>query len=375
MIPPVRLVADGRAVPDVMALILANSRTPDEREGDLRAQLAAHRLADRRLAEVAERHGADTVREAFAALLEYAERRTRAAIDAMPDGRYEAAEALEGDGVTEDDLWIRVAVTIDGERMRVDFAGTDPAGPGNCNCPLAVTRSAVYFVVRAVTDPDIPASAGAFAPVEVVAPDRLAGQRRAALRRRRRQRGDQQPHRRRGVRGPRRRHRGARPGPGDHEQRDPGRAGADLLRDARRRPGRVARRRRPLGRARGHEQHAEHPGGGARDRVPGAGGGLPAAARLRRGRPPPRRRRRRAAPARAGRAGGLGDRRAPPARAGRPRRRRRRGARTDHPQRRRAALQVARAAGGRRRAGHRDAGRRRARPASSSTPSRGHSEG
>ncbi|MDX6556327.1 MAG: N-methylhydantoinase, partial [Miltoncostaeaceae bacterium] len=88
----------------------------------------------------------------------------------MPDGRHEAAEALEGDGATDADLWIRVAVTIDGERMRVDFTGTDPAGPGNCNCPLAVTRSAVYFVVRAVTDPDIPASAGAFAPVEVVAP-------------------------------------------------------------------------------------------------------------------------------------------------------------------------------------------------------------
>jgi len=170
VIPPVRLVAGGEPVPDVMALILANSRTPEEREGDLRAQLAAHRLAERRLAEVADRHGAETVEEAFAALLDYAERRTRAAIGAMPDGRYEAEEALEGDGVTEDDLWIRVAVTVDGERMRVDFDGTDPAGPGNCNCPLAVTRSAVYFVVRAVTDPDIPASAGAYAPVEVLAP-------------------------------------------------------------------------------------------------------------------------------------------------------------------------------------------------------------
>jgi N-methylhydantoinase B len=170
VIPPVRLVADGRRAADVMALILANSRTPDEREGDLRAQLAAHRLAERRLAEVAERHGAGTVEEAFAALLDYAERRTRAAIAEMPDGRYQAAEALEGDGATDADLWIRVAVTIDGERMRVDFTGTDPAGPGNCNCPLAVTRSAVYFVVRAVTDPDIPASAGAFAPVEVIAP-------------------------------------------------------------------------------------------------------------------------------------------------------------------------------------------------------------
>ena len=95
----------------------------------------------------------------------------------MPDGRYEAQEAMEGDGVTEDDIWIRVAVTIAGERLTVDFTGTDPMGPGNCNCPIAVTRSAVYFVVRCVTDPDIPASTGAFAPVEVVAPARHARQR------------------------------------------------------------------------------------------------------------------------------------------------------------------------------------------------------
>ncbi len=170
VIPPVRLVAGGAPAPDVMALVLANTRTPGEREGDLRAQLAAHRLADARLAEVAARQGAARVREAFAALLEYAERRARAAIAAMPDGTWRAQEALEGDGVTDEDLWIRVAVTIAGDALRVDFTGTDPAGPGNCNCPLAVTRSAVYFVVRCVTDPDIPASAGAFAPVEVVAP-------------------------------------------------------------------------------------------------------------------------------------------------------------------------------------------------------------
>ncbi len=171
VIPPVRIVRDGAPVSDVVNLVLANSRAPGEREGDLRAQLAAHRLAERRLAEVAARHGTGRVREAFGALLDYAERRTRAAIAEMPDGRYEAAEALEGDGVTEDDLWIRVAVTIAGDRMVVDFEGTDAQGPGNCNCPPAVTRSAVYFVVRCVTDPDIPASAGAFAPVEVRAPE------------------------------------------------------------------------------------------------------------------------------------------------------------------------------------------------------------
>jgi N-methylhydantoinase B len=171
VIPPVRLMSAGEPVRDVLDLLLANTRTPGEREGDLRAQLAAHRLAERRLREVAERHGAGRVREAFDDLLAYAERRTRAAIAEMPDGTYRAEEALEGDGVTEEPLWIRVAVTIAGEEMTVDFTGTDPTGPGNCNCPPAVTRSAVFFVVRCVTDPDIPASAGAFAPVTVVAPE------------------------------------------------------------------------------------------------------------------------------------------------------------------------------------------------------------
>jgi N-methylhydantoinase B len=171
VIPPVRLVRGGEPVRDVLDLLLANTRTPGEREGDVRAQLAAHRLAERRLREVAGRHGAGRVREAFADLLAYAERRTRAAIAEMPDGTYRSEEALEGDGVTDDPLWIRVAVTISGDEMTVDFTGTDPTGPGNCNCPPAVTRSAVFFVVRCVTDPDIPASAGAFAPVTVVAPE------------------------------------------------------------------------------------------------------------------------------------------------------------------------------------------------------------
>lgn len=170
VLPPVRLVAGGRVVDDILAVILANSRTPAEREGDLRAQIAAHRLADVRIAEIAARHGTRTVTDALSALLAYGERRTRAEIARMPDGVYRAEEALEGDGVESGPLWIRLAVTIRGDTMTVDFTGTDPAGPGNLNCPIAVTRSAVFFVVRCVTDPDIPASAGAFAPVTVTAP-------------------------------------------------------------------------------------------------------------------------------------------------------------------------------------------------------------
>jgi N-methylhydantoinase B len=166
----VRLVRDGEPVADLIAMVLANTRTPVEREGDLRAKIAAHRLAERRLGEVAKRHTASRVREAFGALLDYAERRTRRAIAAMPDGTWRAAEALEGDGVTTDPLWIRVAVTVLGDRLIVHFTVTDAVAAGNVNCSLAVTRSAFYFVVRSVTDPDIPASAGAFAPVEVIAP-------------------------------------------------------------------------------------------------------------------------------------------------------------------------------------------------------------
>jgi N-methylhydantoinase B len=171
ILPPVRLVAAGVVRQDIIQIILANSRTPRERAGDLRAQIAAHRLAEARMTELVERWGRAQIAEGCTELLAYAERRTRAALACIPDGTYRAEELLEGDGVTDEPLALRVAVTVVGDRLTVDFAGTDPAGPGNCNCPLAVTRSAVYFVVRCVTDPDIPASSGAFAPVTVSAPD------------------------------------------------------------------------------------------------------------------------------------------------------------------------------------------------------------
>ena len=171
VIPPTRIVVGDTTNDDVVNLIVANSRTARERRGDLAAQLACHRLADRRFGEVVERHGLRTVLTAFDALVDYAERRTRAAVSAMPDGSWSAVEYLEGDGVTEAPIPLHVRVTVDGSDLHVDFTGTADAVRGNVNCPLAVTRSAVYFVVRAVTDPDIPSSAGAFAPVRITAPE------------------------------------------------------------------------------------------------------------------------------------------------------------------------------------------------------------
>ncbi len=172
VIPPMRIAGPDGLDQPLLEMILANSRTPDERRGDLAAQLAAHRLADERLAELAARRGGPAaVQAAMDDILGYAERRTRAAIAAMPDGEWTAEEALEGDGVTDADIVIRVRVVVEGDRLTVDFTGTDPAGPGNLNCPIAVTRSAVYFAVRVATDPDIGASAGAFAPVTIIAPE------------------------------------------------------------------------------------------------------------------------------------------------------------------------------------------------------------
>src|SRR2546430_158661 len=143
-------------------------RNPGERRGDLRAQLGANRLASRRLEELCARRGRELVVAAMDELHDYAERRVRAAIAALPDGRFEASDVLEAE---EGDLEVRAAVTIDGDELEIDFAGTAPQHEGNLNCPLAVTRSASYFVIRCLTDPDAPASGGAFAPVTVRAPE------------------------------------------------------------------------------------------------------------------------------------------------------------------------------------------------------------
>jgi N-methylhydantoinase B len=148
--------------------LVAQMRQPDQRRADLRAQLAANRAGALRLAELAQRSGVATVRAAFAEVLDYAERRMRACIAALPDGTRTAHDVLEG---IDGDLPLALTATVAGERLVLDFAGSAPQHDGNLNCPLAVTRSACYFAVRVLTDPDIPPSAGAYRPIEVRAPE------------------------------------------------------------------------------------------------------------------------------------------------------------------------------------------------------------
>jgi N-methylhydantoinase B len=159
VIPPTRL-------DDVtLDALVAQMREPKERRGDLRAQLAAQHLAKRRIDDVCARYGRERARAAMNELYDYSERLVRAGIAEMPDGVYGADDFLD------DGTRIHATLTIAGDTVELDFAGTDPQQPnGNLNCPLAVTRSACYFVVRCLVALDVPASGGAFAPVAVRAP-------------------------------------------------------------------------------------------------------------------------------------------------------------------------------------------------------------
>jgi len=163
VILPPQLLTD-----EVLERFVEATRQPEERRGDLRAQLAAHRLAERRLEELCVRRGRDRVAAAMDELYAYSERMVRAAVAELPNGRGEAEDVVEA---ADGDLPIHCTVEIAGEGIRIDFAGTAPQYEGNLNCPLAVTKSACYFVVRCLTEPDLPASGGAFAPVTVTAPE------------------------------------------------------------------------------------------------------------------------------------------------------------------------------------------------------------
>ena len=162
------VISPTRADDDVLARLADRMRRPDERLADLRAQRAANLTGARRVGELVDRHGAGGLEAAMAEILDYSERRTRAAIAALPDGSREAAEVLEGgDG----ELELRVRLTIDGDSLELDFDGSSDQVEGNLNCPLSVTKSAAFFAVRVLTDPDGPPCAGAHRPVRVMAPE------------------------------------------------------------------------------------------------------------------------------------------------------------------------------------------------------------
>src|SRR5581483_3326212 len=187
-IPPVKLVRAGEVDRDIMALLLNNVRTPNEREGDLRAQIAACHTGATRLGEVCGRYGVDRAKRAAAELLEYSEEMMRAFLAQVPPGTYRAQDFLDNDGVSERPVKIACAITFksrqggreapphtpgprsNGNQVRVDFTGTDPQVEGSVNAVEAITYSACFYVFRCLLAEDVPATAGLMSPIQVVAP-------------------------------------------------------------------------------------------------------------------------------------------------------------------------------------------------------------
>jgi N-methylhydantoinase B len=171
IIPPVKLLEGGRLNQGVWDLVLANVRTPEERAGDLWAQIAANRRGETRLQELARRYGKAELSFYMKALLSYTERITRSLLASLEDGKYTFTDYLDDDGVSPGPIPITVEITIAGDEAQVDFSGTAPQQKGSVNAVFAITLSAVYYVIRCLIGLDIPDNAGCLAPVRVIAPE------------------------------------------------------------------------------------------------------------------------------------------------------------------------------------------------------------
>jgi N-methylhydantoinase B/oxoprolinase/acetone carboxylase alpha subunit len=170
ILPPVRLVKRGRIDPEILALILANVRTPDEREGDLTAQIAANRIGENRLLDIVRRYGYKRTAHYAALTQDYAERVLRRTIAEIPDGTFEYTDALDNDGFSNMPISIRCAIRIAGDSAEVDFTGTDAQTSGGVNANLAITMSASLYAFRCLVTEDVLYNAGIARPIRVIAP-------------------------------------------------------------------------------------------------------------------------------------------------------------------------------------------------------------
>ena len=170
-LPPLRIVEKGRVREDLWRLLLINSRTPRLQDGDLRAMIGSTRIGAEAVAALASELGAGRALACFDGILDHADRRFRAALRALPDGRYEGLEITDNDCFESVDIAIRAAVTVAGDAVTVDFTGTDPQIRGFKNSSVANTHAAVYLAFTTFFDPDIPRNEGTYRAIEVVAPE------------------------------------------------------------------------------------------------------------------------------------------------------------------------------------------------------------
>jgi len=171
IIPPSHLMHAGVINQGLLDLILANVRTPEERAGDLWAQIAANHRGVTRLHELTTRYGEKEVSDYMQHLLNYTERMTRNLLLKIPDGEYSFEDYLDNDGVVDQPIPIRVKITISGDTAIVDFSGSAPQQKGSINAVYAITLSAVYYVFRCLLGMDIPNNSGCLVPIKVIAPE------------------------------------------------------------------------------------------------------------------------------------------------------------------------------------------------------------
>lgn len=171
IIPPLKLYRRGRLNEEVLSLFLANVRTPEERRGDILAQVAANSRGARRLAEMLARYGLEKLTLYADQIQNYTEKILRATIESIPDGLYEFEDFLDDDGVSRQPVKIRVALTIRGDEAWVDFSGSSDQVAGSINANFAVTYSAVLYVFRSLVEEDIPFNTGLMKPIKIIAPE------------------------------------------------------------------------------------------------------------------------------------------------------------------------------------------------------------
>src|SRR6266702_382868 len=170
IIPPIKLVRRGEICREVMALILANVRTPIEREGDLSAQIAANRVAEIRLRGIVARYGLEEIRRFARAVQDYAERILRHTIATIPDGEYSFEDAMDDDGFGRQHVTIRATVRIAGDEAEVDFTGTELQTTGGVNANYAITLAATLYCFRCLVQEDVLYNSGISRPIRVIAP-------------------------------------------------------------------------------------------------------------------------------------------------------------------------------------------------------------
>ncbi len=170
IIPPVRFVSSGKINEDILAIFTENVRTPHITRGDLRAQIAANNLGERRILELIDRYGVEVYLQALEEILNYSERRMVEEIREIPNGTYDAEDCLEDTGVSDKPVWIRVKLIVSDGTMTIDYTGTDKQVNGPINAVFGVTLSATYFAIKSVVDPEVPMNQGAMRPLKVIAP-------------------------------------------------------------------------------------------------------------------------------------------------------------------------------------------------------------